>query len=121
MADGKLIGALLRMGSALFAKGGDIKLPAQPARPEPQVGPVTGVVTPAMPAQPELTVTVPHGIARDPTVLILFFAGLVYRGLGLFGIELPFTAEDLEGWVSTAVPVVAGIIARIKSKNITRG
>lgn len=111
---GRFIEALRRAPGALFAKGGDMVLP-----PEPD--PVTGEM------QRPVTVSVPHGILRDPTVITVLVM-VLYWLARLFGWELPIGQDEAINLAQQAVDqlvtlggLVTGFITRIKSKNITRG
>lgn len=112
----KIWRAIKRIPDALFARAQEVHIPGSA---EPVATDASGNVR-VVETTPSTTVRTPQGVARDPTVLILFFGGLLYQGLGLF-IELPFTVEDFKEWLVISIPLGTAIITRIKSKNMTRG
>lgn len=102
----RLWGGLRRLGSALFARGGDLRLPGN------------------NPGDPDITVSVPTGILRDATNQNAIITG-IWGTLALFGVDAPFgiTEEDatkLYGALAVVWTVITGIV-RTRATNITRG
>lgn len=102
--------AIGRIGDALFAKGGDMQLPAE-------IDPQTGEV------QRPVTISVPQGIARDPSnqsaVVTVLFAMSNLFGWDVFGWS-PEEANTVYNAGTLIFGALAGIL-RTRSKNITRG
>jgi hypothetical protein len=111
-----IIGMLARMAGALFAKGGDITLPATPATVSEETGEV-------IPPQQPVTISIPHGIARDPAnisiaVTVLFAIAAIFRW-DVFGLSKD-QVQELYMAGTVIFGTISGVL-RTKSKNITRG